>query len=87
MVTPKFSDGTKVRIKTKDTRGQLVYREFERYENQSGVILNSKSVVAYYLRPSTESIIDRVTTLRMYSVKLEEGITIHNLTEYLLEQI
>lgn len=90
MATPKFSDGTKVRIKTKDTRRQFVYREFERYENRAGVVLNSKSVVAYYLRPSTDvekSNVERATTLRMYSVKLEEGITIHNLTEYYLEEI
>ena len=90
MATPKFSDGTKVRIKTKDARRQFVYRDFERYENRAGVVLNSKSVVAYYLGslPDLEkSAIDRATTLRVYSVKLEEGITVHNLTEYYLEEI
>ena len=87
---PRYVDGTKVRVKARDAAGRLVYRELESYEDMSGVVVSSQAVVAYFLRPITiteRPQADLPTTLYMYTVKLEEGITLSNLTEYCLEEI
>lgn len=87
---PRYSDGMKVRVRARDAGGRLVYRELESYEDMSGVVLSSKAVVGYILRPITiteRPQADLPTTLYMYTVKLEEGITLSNLTEYCLEEI
>lgn len=87
---PRYSDGTKVKIKTRDTTGQIVYRELERYENMSGVVINSKVVIGYPFGPVTilqHPYVDLATKLYMYTVKLEEGVTPYDLSEYCLEQI
>jgi hypothetical protein len=87
---PKFSDGAKVKIKVRDATGQVVYRELEKYENASGVVVSSKTVIAYFLQPMTFEIWtqrDLPTTVLTYTVKLEEGVTLEDLTEYCLEQI
>lgn len=87
---PRFSEGTKVRIRIRDAGGQVVYRELERYEKRAGVVLNSKAVIAYFVRPviiMEQSDKDLPATLYMYTVKLEEGVTLHDLTEYCLEEI
>ena len=87
---PRFSEGSRVRIKIKDTSGQVLYSEFKRYENMTGVVLSSKAIVAYILQPvaiTENSYINRVTTLHTYTVKLIEGVTLQNLYEYLLEEI
>lgn len=87
---PRFSEGAKVRIKIRDARGQVVYRELEKYENASGVVVSSKAVVAYFLLPMTvmeRAQRDLPTTLLTYTVKLEEGVVLHDLTEYCLEEI
>jgi hypothetical protein len=89
-VKPRFADGTKVRIRTRDVGGLVTYRELERYQNLTGVVLSSKEVVAYVLRPITiieKTHSDQATTLYVYTVKLEEGLTLYNLTEHSLEEI
>jgi hypothetical protein len=89
-VQPRYSHGMKVRIRARDAGGQVKYRELERYENMTGVVISSKAVVAYVLRPVAA--IERSparpdTTLYMYTVKLEEGVTLQDLIEYCLEEI
>ena len=87
---PKYSDGTKVRIRIRDARGQIVFRDLERYENMSGKVLSSKAIVAYVLQPVTytEQLYDSLTTtLFAYTIELEEGNTLHDLSEYCLEEI
>lgn len=87
---PKYSDGMKVRIRTKNTQGQVIYRDLERYESMTGVILSSKAIIAYSLPSMTipeRAPEDWPITLYMYTVKLEEGITLNDLIEYSLEEI
>ena len=81
---PRYFDGTKVRIRTKDATGQVVYRELEEYENMAGEVIGSRAVVAYFARPVT-FMPDQRGTLYMYTVKLDEGVTLYNLAEYCLE--
>jgi hypothetical protein len=86
---PRYPNGTKVRIIARRTEGQVIVREFSKYENQSGVVVNSKAVVGFIL-PSTAAVKRQATgttTLYMYTIKLEEGITLEDLTEYILEEI
>ena len=90
MVQPRYPDGMKVRIRIKNAEGQVLYRDLERYENMTGVILNSKAIIAYFLPFVTvveRSQEDWPITLYMYTVKLEEGITLNDLIEYCLEEI
>ena len=87
---PRYLEGTKVRIRTSGASRQFMYRELETYENMSGVVLSSKAVVAYVFRPMTvleQSYIDPATTVHMYTVKLEEGITLYDLAEHYLEEV
>jgi hypothetical protein len=89
-VQPKYSYGMRVRIRARDAGGQVRYRELERYENMTGVVLSSKAIVAYVFRPmaTIENQPARpATTLYMYTVKLEEGVTLQDLIEYCLEEI
>lgn len=86
---PRFSDGAKVRIKIGIVGRQFLYNDLERYANRSGVVINSEAVVAYLQQPISimeQSHIGQATMLYLYNVKLEDGITIHNLTEYHLEE-
>jgi hypothetical protein len=89
-VQPRFSDGTKVRIKIGIVERQFLYNDLEKYENRSGVVLNSEAVVAFFRQPTPiveQSYSGLPITLYLYTVELEEGITIHDLTEYYLEEI
>lgn len=87
---PRFGHGTKIRIKTRSAVDQVLYRDLIRYENQSGVVLSSKAVIGYFARPIgtlEHSQTERPTTLHVYTVKLEQGVTLDDLVEYYLEEI
>lgn len=87
---PKYSAGTKVKIKARNAGGQLVYPEVAGYENKSGIVLDSKAIIAYntgFILFEYKSIDVRPSTLYMYTVELEEGTKLNDLMEYYLEAI
>ena len=87
---PKYQEGMRVRIRIRDADGQILFRELERYESMTGVVLSSKAVVAYSMEPvavTEQSQTYPPKALHMYKVKLEEGVTLDNLTEYCLEEV
>lgn len=85
---PKFGNGAKVRIKARDKYGRLLDPDIEKYEGHIGTVISSKSVVAFASAPTLiTGYLGEVTLtkLQMYSVVVDDGSTVQDLTEYFLE--
>ena len=80
-VQPKIRARTAVRI---------MLPNLARYEDLSGKVLRSSEVVAFFLQ-STEYagqfLVGPESTLFMYTVELDEGPVLNDVTEYFLEEI
>ncbi len=84
----KYSEGARVKIKIRGRRERPGLQALERYENQTGKVLGSKAVVAYMLRSIAAEVDDSSTmTLYLYTVELENGVTLSDVTEFHLEAI
>jgi len=85
---PRYSQGTRVRIEARDLKGRTVFQELERYENQVGVVVNSRIVVAYNLGEiglTGFSMGDEPFAICMYTIRLEGGQVLDDVLEYSLE--
>jgi hypothetical protein len=84
----KYSEGTVVRFKIIDPSGQPPLQALDRYENQTGKVLSSNAIVAYMWRSiATEALDSPAMTIYTYTIELEDGITLSDVTEFQLEAI
>jgi hypothetical protein len=84
---PKFSVGTKVRIKPPDFPGRIFSPGLKYYENMTGEIVDSTNVVAF-VGESTVKIdsIGKRISLYHYSVRISDEITLFGISEDYLEE-
>ncbi len=87
-MVPKYSAGHKVRIKARNLPWQSLDPRLQSYENMVGEVLDSINVVAFIGEPwaPTGSSSKRITVYH-YTVRIDERVTLHNVTEEFLEQI
>ncbi len=83
---PKYEKGVKVRIRASDFMGRILDPRIRQYENMSGEIIESTSIVAFVggLRSNTQSSSERVTVYQ-YTVKIDDQIILHDILEDCLE--
>ncbi len=83
---PKYSAGTRVRIRAHDYLGRVSDPKIQNYENMTGEIIESTNIVAFIAEPWARI---RGTTTRIsiyhYTVKINEQIILHDISEYCLE--
>ena len=88
-VQPKYSDGAKVKIRAR-TAVRIMLPNLARYEDLSGKVLRSSEVVAFFLQSTeyaSQFLVGPESTLFMYTVELDEGPVLNDVTEYFLEEI
>ncbi len=88
-MAPKYPEGTKVKITIPRNRG-LASSELIKYDGQVGVVVGIKTVIAYSVAKKGETngpLYGFPSSICIYSVALEGGLTLGNLDEYLLELI
>jgi hypothetical protein len=83
----KYAKGTKVRIKARDFPGTVFNPEIQRYQNMVGEILDSIDVVAFLSAPRGRTGGDWQVTIYNYKVKINERVTLSDVTEDYLEII
>ncbi len=83
---PKYEKGAKVRIKASDFMGKILDPRIRQFENMSGEIIESTSIVAFVggLRSDPQSSSERVTVYQ-YTVKIDDQIILHDILEDCLE--
>ena len=83
---PKYSAGNKVRIKYQNFPNKILESRILQYENMTGEIIETTSTVAFIgspwsnLRDSGECV-----TLYHYTVRINDQVTLSNVTEEYLE--
>ena len=85
---PKFLTGTKVRIRARDKNSRLLHPDIDQYEDVIGTVLSSRSVVAFTVEPALKNVYagtNIITTVYMYSIKVDNGTTLQDLMEDYLE--
>jgi hypothetical protein len=83
---PKYSAGSKVRIKSQGTPARFLDAGILQYENMTGEVIESASVVAFMVGPGTGlQNTGGYTTVYHYTVKINEEITLHDILEDCLE--
>jgi hypothetical protein len=85
---PKYVAGNKVRIKAHDLPWKVLDPNLQSFENMVGEILDSENIVAFISEPwaPTGGSGKRIT-IYYYTVRIDERVTLHNVTEDFLEQI
>ncbi len=82
----RYSQGSKVKVKTREGRRTALLEVVEKYENLTGTVVSSRGVVAFLLQSFAEDN-NQPTTLYMYTVELEDGATLYDVTEHHLEGV
>lgn len=85
---PKYSVGNRVRIKSHDISGAFIDYSIQSYENMTGEILGATSIVAFLSSPwqQISSGGGRITIYH-YTVRINDEITLYDVTEDYLEII
>jgi len=84
-MTPKYESGSRVRIRIAEwSRGP--YSDLWKYENETGEIVGSSQVVAFYVRPWAIDVNDIAHVLQVYRVHLDTGFEIDQVIEDCLER-
>lgn len=83
---PRYSVGSKVRIRSKGPFSSILDSKIRQYENMTGEIVDSTNVVAFigssWANPKDSS--ERVTIFH-YTVRINDNITLHDVFEEFLE--
>jgi hypothetical protein len=85
---PKYAAGSKVRIKPQSYPGGFLDANIRRYENMTGEVVESTSVVAFLVgsTPSLQRPVER-TTVYQYTIRISDEVTLHDVVEDILEMI
>jgi hypothetical protein len=85
---PKYSKGSKVRIKSHDILGRVMDPKIHLYENMAGEIIESISIVGFIREPwSNLQDPDERITIYHYTVRIDDHVTLHDVLEDCLEMI
>ena len=83
---PKYTAGTKVRIKAHDFLGMVLDSEIQRYENMTGEILDSINIVGFISEPWAKiGGTGKRISIYHYTIKIDDQIILHDVSEDFLE--
>ena len=87
-MAPKYSIGSKVRIKSHDLLGRSLDPKIHLYENMSGEIIESANIVAFIREPwSNLKESSARITIYHYTIRINEQVTLYDVIEDCLEKI
>lgn len=83
---PKYTAGTKVRIKAHDFLGMVLDSKIQRFDNGVGEILDSINIVAFITDPWAKiGGTDKRISIYHYSIRIDDQIILHDVSEDCLE--
>ena len=86
-MNPKYSAGSKVRIKSQDLLGRNLDRNIHLYENMSGEVIESINIVGFMIEPwANLKDQDEQVTIYHYTVRINDEVTLHDVLEECLEK-
>ena len=88
MTQPKYSSGTKVRVRAKMQLEVIGHATLKRLDNATGTVVDCRTVLAYPLYSAgreRESFVPNVRS-HVYTVEIEGGILLSDLEEESLEE-
>ena len=87
-MNPKYSSGSKVRIKAQDLRGRALDRNIQPYENMAGEVVESNDVVGFVMAPwANQKGREERIIIYHYTVRINDKVTLHRVLEEFLEKI
>ncbi len=78
----KYPVGAKVKIRRGGSAIEIANAHLKRYGNLTGTVTESRTVIAYRLESGSWAL----GQLQMYTVELDSGVALREITEYCLEE-